>query len=307
MQKRMMDLQYCALSSVFATTTLGLATMQIRHLRNATMLLTLGEHRLLVDPMLSDPGAIPGFKLFGGGRRNNPLVPLPPGSAAWMASATGVLITHEHPDHLDGPGLAWIKARGLPVWASTVDAANLRRKGLAVQDMHDGALGMAVEAIPTRHGHGLIGWLMGPVSGYFLAHPGEPSVYLTSDAVLTDDLLAAIDRLHPDVIVAPAGAANFGLARDILFSVDELITLTRRAAGTVVFNHLEAVDHCPTTRAGLRQRLADEGLAARTHVPEDGELLEFTRSAGSQHARPGPGAVRRPGAQKWLTAKFAGT
>ena len=37
------------------------------------------------------------------------------------------------------------------------------------------------------------------------------------------------------------------------------------------------------------------------------ELLEFTRSAGSRHARPGPGAVRRPGAQKWLTAKFAGT
>lgn len=281
--------------------------MQIRHIRNATMLLTLGEHRLLVDPMLSAPGALPGFKLRGGGRRKNPLVPLPPGSAAWMDSATGVLITHEHPDHLDAPGLAWIKARGLPVWASPVDAPNLRRKGLAVQDLHDGALGMAVEPIPTRHGHGLIGWLMGPVSGYFLAHPGEPSVYLTSDAVLTGDLLAAIDRLHPDVIVAPAGAANFGLARDILFSVDELVALTRRSSGAVVFNHLEAVDHCPTTRADLRQRLTAEGLAARTHVPEDGELLAFTRPADAHPARPGPGVARRPGVQKWLTAQFAGT
>ena len=249
MQKRMMDLQYCALSSVFATTTLGLATMQIRHLRNATMLLTLGEHRLLVDPMLSDPGAIPGFKLFGGGRRNNPLVPLPPGSAAWMASATGVLITHEHPDHLDGPGLAWIKARGLPVWASPVDAANLRRKGLAVQDMHDGALGMAVEAIPTRHGHGLIGWLMGPVSGYFLAHPGEPSVYLTSDAVLTDDLLAVIDRLHPDVIVAPAGAANFGLGRDILFTAPVAGNYTVRLTVINAAGRSDTVDYSFTVAA----------------------------------------------------------
>ena len=109
------------------------------------------------------------------------------------------------------------------------------------------------------------------------------------------------------MIVAPAGAANFGLARDILFSVDELIALTRRSAGVVVFNHLEAVDHCPTTRAGLRARLAAEGLAARTHVPEDGELLAFTRPADARPVRPGPGAARRPGVQKWLTARFAGT
>ncbi len=281
--------------------------MKIRQIRNATLLLTLGEHRLLVDPMLSDPGALSGFKLFGGGRRANPLVPLPADSAAWMDTATGVLITHEHPDHIDGPGIAWIKARGLPVWSSSIDADNLRRKGLAVQVLQDGALGMAVESIPTRHGHGLIGWLMGPVSGYFLAHPGEPSVYLTSDAVLTDDLLAAVDRLHPDVIVAPAGAANFGAGRDILFSVDELVALTRRAAGTVVFNHLEAVDHCPTTRAGLRTRMAAEGLAARVHVPEDGEQLELAQPAGSRHAAPRPAAANGPGLQKWLTAKFAGT
>lgn len=307
MQKRMIGIQCCALPSVFATATVRPVAMQIHHLRNATMLLTVGEHRLLVDPMLSDPGALPGFKLFGGGRRNNPLVPLPPGSAACLESATGVLVTHEHPDHLDGPGVAWIKDRGLPVWASPVDAANLQRKGLAVQRLEDGALGMAVEVIPARHGHGLVGWLMGPVSGYFLAHPGEPSVYLTSDAVLTADLLAVVDRLHPDVIVAPAGAANFGLARDILFSVDELVALTRRTSGAVVFNHLEAVDHCPTTRAGLRERLAAEGLAARTHVPEDGELLTFTRPPGSRHARPGPAAARGPGLQKWLTARFAGT
>ncbi len=281
--------------------------MKIHHLRNATMLLTLGEHRLLVDPMLSDPGALPGFKLFGGGRRNNPLVPLPPGSGELMAMATGVLITHEHPDHLDGPGVAWIKARRLPVWASSVDAANLRRKGLAVQVMQDGALGMSVEAIPTRHGHGLIGWMMGPVCGYFLAHPGEPSVYLTSDAVLTADLRAAALRLQPDVIVAPAGAANFGAGRDILFSVDELVELARCTTGALVCNHLEAVDHCPTTRAGLRERMIAEGLDARVRIPEDGEILEFTRPAGSRPAQPRQSALRGPGVQKWLTAKFAGT
>jgi len=104
--------------------------MKLLQVRNATVLLTLGEHRLLVDPMLSEVGAMSGFKFFGGGRRNNPLVPLPPASGEALETVTGVILTHEHPDHLDGPGLRWIKERKLPVWTNGVDAPNLVRKGL---------------------------------------------------------------------------------------------------------------------------------------------------------------------------------
>lgn len=123
----------------------------------------------------------------------------------------------------------------------------------------------------------------GRVSGYYLAHPDEPSVYLTSDAVLTDELLEAVERLQPDVIVAPAGAANMGLGGDILFSVDELVTLVRRAPGQVVLNHLEALDHCPTTRHGLRARMKAEGLLEKVLVPEDGEEMSFARADASSH------------------------
>ncbi len=151
----------------------------------------------------------------------------------------------------------------------------------------------------------LFGWLLGPVAGCYLAHPDEPSVLLTSDAILTDELRATIERLRPDLIVAPAGAANFGLGPDILFSADELAELARLAPGRVIFNHLEAVDHCPVTRADLRARMQAEGLADKVEIPADGESIEL---AG---ASPGAPATRRfaerPGLQKWLTAKFAGT
>ena len=283
--------------------------MRFHQLRNATAVLELGEHRLLIDPMLSEPGALPGFKLFGGGRRNNPLVPLPAEAEAALASVTGVLVTHEHPDHLDRPGIAWARARGLPVWASPIDAANLRRKGLAVSELHDGALGMTVEIVPARHGRGLLGWLMGPVSGCYLAHPGEPSVLLTSDAILTPELRASVERLRPDVIVAPAGAANFGVGADILFSCAELVELARLAPGRVIFNHLEAVDHCPVTRADLRARIQAEGLAAKVEIPADGERLELHResTAAARESVELLTHADRPGLQKWLTAKFAGT
>lgn len=252
--------------------------MEFHQLRNATAVLTLAEHRLLIDPMLSRPGAILGFKLFGGGRRNNPLVPLPPGSDAALDSVTGVLVTHRHPDHLDRPGIEWIRARALPVWASGFDAAKLRRKGLDAHELVDGALGMGVEVIPVEHGRGLVGWLMGRVSGCYLAHPDEPSVLLTSDAIASDALLEAIERLRPDVIVAPAGAANFGLGSDIMFGLDELIRLARTAPGRVIFNHLEALDHCPTTRDGLRARIEAEGLGAKVEIPADGGRVPLARA-----------------------------
>ncbi|WNG60403.1 MBL fold metallo-hydrolase [Archangium gephyra] len=267
--------------------------MKIRHLRNATALLTLGEHRLLIDPMLARPGSIPGFKFFGGGRRPNPLVPLPPDTFSWLEEATGVLVTHPHPDHLDTAGIRWIRKHGLPVWTSRLDAPGLGKRGLTVHALEDGALGMGVERIPVRHGRGLLAWLLGRVSSYYLAHPDEPSVYITSDAVLTEDLLAAVERLQPDVIIAPAGSANFGVGGDILFSVDELVTLVRRAPGRVVLNHLEALDHCPTTREGLRERMKAEGLLEKVFIPADGEELHFAQPERARRpAAPGPGATQ---------------
>lgn len=281
--------------------------MQIHHIRNATFILSIGRHRLLVDPMLSNPGAMPGFKMFGGGRRRNPLVALPTDTQQALDEVTGVVITHEHPDHFDVPALEWIKAKKLQVWANGIDMPNLRKKQLEVRQIHDGALGLRFEVIPSRHGQGAFGWLMGPVAGYFLAHPNEPSLYITGDSVLTPNVLEAIKRLRPDVVVVPAGAANMGVGGDILFSLDELVQVVRACSGQVVLNHLEALDHCPTTRAELKKRMDSEGLSTRVLIPEDGEKLNFTNATQDQRDRVRPEDKRQPGPQKWITRLFAGT
>jgi hypothetical protein len=41
--------------------------------------------------------------------------------------------------------------------------------------------------------------------------------------------------------------------------------------------HLEALSHCPMSRAELRAEVSASGLEARVLVPEDGQTLEFGR------------------------------
>lgn len=276
--------------------------MKITQIRNATVLLEVGDHRLLVDPMLSEPGTMLSFRVRGE-RRRNPLTPLPPDTEALLDTVTAVLLTHEHPDHFDRAARAWVAERGLPVWANKTDAAHLERKGLSVRRLEDGALGARLEVVPSRHGRGVVGWLMGPVAGYWMQFPGEPSLYLTGDAILTESVRDAVSRLQPDIVVAPAGAANAGVGGDILFSVDELVQLAQLSEGQLVFNHLEALDHCPTTRVDLRARLQREGLASRTHVPEDGQTLSFSSAEEQPQREP---RVHPPAStlQKWVTSPF---
>ncbi|MBL4633583.1 MAG: MBL fold metallo-hydrolase [Kofleriaceae bacterium] len=249
--------------------------MKIQHLRNATMILRFDAHSLLVDPMLSKPKSFIPFRLWGKNRRRNPLVPLPDESDQALKTVTGIILTHNHPDHFDSAGQDWAKTNKIPVWTDSRAVAKLKKKGQNARDLRTAGIG-TVEVIPSTHGRGIMGKVLGRVVGYYIAPPHQPSIYLIGDSIMTDSVMDAISRLQPDIIVAPAGAANFGIGGDILFSVDELVVLAKHAPDSqIVFNHLEALDHCPTTRDGLRARMHEEGLSNQIHIPEDGEELEF--------------------------------
>lgn len=109
--------------------------MKIQQLRNATIIVEFGQHRVLVDPMLARQGALPPLRLFGA-RQRNPLVELPVGARAALESVTHCLITHcqkGHFDHLDGAGTKWLRERQIPVICTPHDASYLRQRGLNVQ------------------------------------------------------------------------------------------------------------------------------------------------------------------------------
>lgn len=82
--------------------------------------------------------------------------------------------------------------------------------------------------------------------------------------------------LHqPQLCVAPAGGARMDLGGDIIMGPQEVIELTQLMAGTVIANHLEALSHCPPSRAGLAAAARAAGVGARLHIPADGQTLAY--------------------------------
>ena len=120
--------------------------------------------------------------------------------------------------------------------------------------------------------------------GYLLELPGEPSVYLAGDTVLTPPVRDCLQRLQPDVAVLPAGGARFDLGADILMDAAEVAQAAALTTGAVVVNHLEALDHCPTTRAQVRALAQRGGWAHRLWVPEDGECRYYPVPIVKSHA-----------------------
>ena len=232
--------------------------------------------------MLAPKSAIPSLKYVTTKRRKNPLVDLPEGTEKILEKVTHCLITHcqkGHFDHLDRAGTKWLKANKIPVYCSDQDAEFLRKKGLYVHvlkaNIQNDFLDGSIHLIPCVHGEGFIGKLMAHGFGYVLKLPDEPSIYITGDTILTDDVRNCIKEMEPQWTVLPAGGARFDIGRDIIMGIAEAIKVGELSKGQIIANHLESLDHCPVTRKELRAEVLIKRWQTKFYIPDDGETLEL--------------------------------
>lgn len=261
--------------------------MQITQLRNATIVLEFEAQGraigLLVDPMLAPRGSLPGLRYLGRGRQRNPIVELPANSEAVLERVTHALITHcqrGHFDHLDRIGKRFLRERRVPVFCMPRDAEYLCQRGLNAESLsgHERqlwSLGGHITPILCVHGKGWVGRFMEHGHGYLLELPGEPSVYVAGDTLLTPAVSDCLHRLRPDIAILPAGGARFDLGGEILMAAKDVMEAASCWPGELVVNHLEALDHCPVTREEVRALAQDEGVADRVWVPEDGQCRRY--------------------------------
>jgi len=254
--------------------------MQLRLLRHATCVLRFNGRRILTDPMLARAETMDPVQEAASARRI-PLVDLPlddAGLASVISQLNAVLVTHLHRDHLD-PRAAEILPKTVPVICQPVDAQPLERMGFrAVVPVETASewQGIHITRIGGQHGTGKIGERMGPVSGFVLRVPGEPSLYLAGDTIWCGEVEAAIASLQPQVIVVNSGAAQFLDGGPITMTSEDVVRVCRAAPGsTVVAIHLDALNHCVLSRLELGAALDEADLLSRVRIPANGETLTF--------------------------------
>ncbi|MCP4022105.1 MAG: MBL fold metallo-hydrolase [Desulfobacteraceae bacterium] len=261
--------------------------MKIHHLRNATFVIESGLNHILIDPMLSRKGQLPTFTHFRHKPARNPIVPLPDNALKFLDKVTHCFITHSqklgielltHTDHLDTPGKVFLRKKGIPVVSHKKDAAYLEKNKINVDKklsfwQVEPLLGGQITAVPSKHGHSWIHNFMATGTGFYLELPDEPTIYISGDTVYTGDVHRVLTEFKPDICVVASGSASLDMGGPILMPLDEIISFIEKAPNKVISNHLEALNHCPTTRLQLKQELEKRGLLSKTFIPNDGETL----------------------------------
>jgi L-ascorbate metabolism protein UlaG (beta-lactamase superfamily) len=255
--------------------------MEIDFIRSATLILHYAGATILIDPMLNPAGAVDPVANTPNQQRN-PTVELPFDEATLrerLAAVDGVLVTHLHNDHWDAQATALLP-KTVPILCQPEDELRLRERGftilLPIQTSREWR-GITFTRTPALHGTGEIGARMAPVSGFVLRHTEEDALYLAGDTIWCAEVAAVLKQARPVVTVVNAGGARFLTGDPIIMTAADVVALCQAAPDTqVVATHLEALNHCLTTRADLRKALDDAGWVDRVLIPADGERLRLT-------------------------------
>lgn len=246
------------------------------------MVIHYKDHRILVDPCLNQKGSLPPYTLFRKNPRFNPVVDLPPNSESMLTQITSGLITHcryGHFDHLDKSGVRLLVQNRIPVYCNKPDAPFLKRRQietipLTINQKSEFLTG-SITPIAAKHGRGIIGMLMGPGAGYYIELPDEKTIYISGDTIMTQSVRNVLSDMKPDISILNAGTATLDFGKPILMSISEQLDFIKTAPNKVVAVHLDAFNHCLTSRSMLREAVSKEGLSEKVIIPADGELMDI--------------------------------
>ena len=190
-----------------------------------------------------------------------------------------VIVSHLHPDHFDEPAQTLLP-KDLPLFCQPSNETTIREAGFQhVTPIADSVTweGITFTRTSGQHGFGELAERMGAVSGFIWQAAGEPTVYWVGDSIWYEPIAQVIADVKPDVIITHSGGARFGDSPPIVMDEEMTLAVCQAAPNaTVIAVHIEALDHCPVSRTGLRAHANEAGIqAVRLLIPADGETISL--------------------------------
>lgn len=255
------------------------AQNDVRLIRNATLKIQYAGKTILLDPMLGEKGT----EMSALGVNLNPRVHLTMPVSEVLKGVDFVLLTHAHIDHYD-PAAKRLISKNMPWYVQPADYDSVavkdhfRNTTVIKENVNVG--GITIIRIAGNHGRGKLGEMMGASSGYVLKADGQPTLYVMGDCVWNEVTQKAVKEHQPEYIVVNSGGAILPPMSktdgpiipneaETMQIIDDCPVNTRFIAV-----HMDAVDHCQTTRAILRNEARHHGTdMSRLIIPEDGESI----------------------------------
>ena len=256
--------------------------MKFQQLRNATILIEYAGTKFLVDPMLAEKGAFPGFEGTPNSHIANPLVHLPIPMDE-ILDVDAVIVTHIHPDHWDEAAIKLVPKDMLIFAQNENDAAQIKEQGFKnVRALEEKTVFEDITLIKTPGRHGgektveKYADLLGLVSGVIFKHPNEKTVYIAGDTVWYEGVEENLKKYEPDVVILNSGDAQVLGYEPIIMDKKDVYEVYKAAPkATIIASHMESVNHAMLSRKELREFLSEQGMTQRVLVPEDGETCIF--------------------------------
>ena len=247
--------------------------VRLTHIGGPTVLIEVGDWRLLTDPTFDPPGQ---RYFFGWGTVSRKLTG-PAIAAGDLPPIDAVLLTHDHHgDNLDPAGRALLPSAGVVV----TTASGAKRLGGSVRGLAPWQTtrlvapdrpAIEVTATPCRHGPPLSHPIVGDVIGFALRWEGQESgvLWISGDTVLYDRVRQVADRLEVDTALLHLGGVRFGVTGPLRYTMtahDAVELCELIAPRTAIPIHYEGWKHFREGREAIETELAAAPEEVRRRV-----------------------------------------
>ena len=241
-----------------------MSTTTLTWIGGPTAVLEYAGLRIVTDPTFDPPGRYGEPDDGGLVKTTGPGIP-----RAELGPVDLVLLSHhEHEDNLDYEGLELL-ATGVPTLSTMKAGTDLFGGGVIGLDnweTHEIG-GVTITAVPALHGPPGSEARLGPVIGFVLEAPGEPTIYVSGDNAslpLVEQIAGAFD--HIDIAVLFAGAVRVPDidAHLTLTSADAVAAARLLGVTKVVGIHTEDWEHFTENSEQLTAAFEGTGLLVPT-------------------------------------------